>query len=110
MPTKRIDIKKQEELIDRLESILFQNSSNKTFTLYDLDNIPELQEQIMAMVPDLKKEFYSENRTGVIRPNILKRPYLSIAKSILQKRYNMLIENYRQNGVATKKYHFSVKV
>lgn len=109
MRVKRTDPSTQDQIIDRLEAILF--SDQKSVTLYDLDQNKDKQDQIMSMVDEIKEAFHVHNFTGINRPGHMKRPWLSIIRTLLQKRYSILIEDYRdkENGVRTKKYHFQQK-
>lgn len=109
MRVKNIDPQQQEQLIDKLEQILL--SEQKSITLYDLDQNKEVQEQIMSMVNEIKEAFHVHNFTGINRPDNMKRPWLSIVRTLLQKRYTIMIEDYRdkEKGVRTKRYHFQLK-
>lgn len=102
---KHINKERQAALIDQLRDIVFPDK--KPITLYTIDNSPELQERIMAMRDILRTEFYLQHETALQKPNVLKRPWLSLIKSILGKRYDLLIEDYRdrEKGVRTKRYH-----
>ena len=102
---KHINKERQAALIDQLRDIVFLDK--KPITLYTIDNSPELQERIMAMRDILRTEFYLQHETALQKPDVLKRPWLSLIKSILGKRYDLLIEDYRdrEKGVRTKRYH-----
>jgi len=105
MRVKHINEEKQGALIDRLRDLVFPNK--QPITLYTIDNDPDLQEKIMAMRDTLRTEFYLHHETALQKPDVLKRPWLSLMKSILGKRYGLLIEDYRdkEKGVRTKRYH-----
>lgn len=109
MRVKHIDTQKQEEVIDKLERIVF--ATEKVFTLHDLDQNKPVQEQVLALVDEIREAFYVHNFTGINRPESLKRPWFAIIRTLLQKRYNILIEDYRdkEKGVRTKRYHFTPK-
>jgi hypothetical protein len=109
MRVKNIEPVKQEQLIDKLEQLVLPEE--KAFTLYNMDNNKFLQEQIMGLVEDIRKAFYIHNFTGVNRPDGLKRPWLSIVRTLLGKRYNIIIEDYRdkEKMVRTKRYNFIPK-
>jgi hypothetical protein len=110
MRVKHIELEKQEQLIDRLERLVL--SEDKAFTLYNMDNDKPLQEQIMGLVEELREAFYIHNFTGVNRPEGLKRPWLSIIRTLLGKRYKIIIEDYRDKEklVRTKRYNFVPKM
>jgi hypothetical protein len=109
MRVKHIEPGKQEQLIDKLEHLVL--SEEKAFTLYNMDNDKPLQEQIMGLVDELRDAFYIHNFTGVNRPDGLKRPWLSIIRTLLGKRYKIIIEDYRdkEKMVRTKRYNFIPK-
>lgn len=105
MRVRRTDPAKQDELIEQLRSIVSPN--HEPFTLLQLDMTPELQRRIMDLVPDLRANFHLHHETGIQKPEILKRPWLSILKSFLSKKYEILIEDYldRESKKRTKRYH-----
>lgn len=109
MRVKHIDPQKQEQLIDKLEGIVFQ--PDKVLTLYDLDMNKPLQEHVLALVEEIRETFHVHNFTGINKPESLKRPWLSIIRALLQKRYTIMIEDYRdkERGIRTKRYHFTPK-
>lgn len=111
MRVKNIDPEKQDQIIDKLENLIF-TSGEKAFTLYNIDNNAELQQQIIALSDEIKEAFTVHNFTGINRPSDLKRPWLSIIRTLLTKRYKIIIESYRdkeKGGVRTKKYNFFPK-
>lgn len=97
---------KQDELIDKIRQILF--GSKNTCVLHDIDNQPELQEQVIALIPELRTSFLIHNIPGVQRPDTLKRPWLSIMKTFLRYKYHIVSENFLiktpSGVVATKRY------
>lgn len=97
---------KQDELIEQIRSVLFGNKN--TCVLYEVDNQPEMQEKITALIPELRTNFLIHNIPGVQRPDTLKRPWLSIMKTFLRFKYHIVSENFlikTQSGViATKRY------
>jgi len=106
MRVRQIDTDKQNQVIKALKDLICPH--NKTaFTLYDIDHDPALQSNILALIPDIRAQFYLHNFTGVSKPDSLKRPWLSLIKAVLGKRYDILIEDYRdkQRGIRTKRYH-----
>lgn len=111
MRVKNTYPEQQEQLIQKLEQIIFIDQSDKSFTLYDFDNDTELQAKIIGLIEELKAAFKVHNFTGINRPGDLKRPWLSIIRALLSKRYNLIIQDYRdkEKGVRTKKYNFLPK-
>ena len=56
MPIRYVDKDKQDALIEKLKRLVFGDGN--TVTLYYLDNNKELQENIMNMKDDFRKEFF----------------------------------------------------
>lgn len=96
----------QDVLIEKIRDTVFGDKN--WCVLHDVDHKPEVQEKIMEMIPELRKSFLIHNIAGVQRPDTLKRPWLSIMRTFLRKKYHVLSENYvvkRPEGlVATKRY------
>jgi hypothetical protein len=80
----------QKEIVDRILNILDINDDNNKFYLHDLDNSHEKQEQIMNIIPDIKKYFICSNWSCLAKDNI-KRPWLSLMKYIFKTmNYNLI--------------------
>ena len=111
MRVRNIDPIRQAQIVAKLEAILFPENIDKTLLLHDIDNNVELQTKIMDLSPEIKAEYYVHNRSGINRPNTLKRPWLSILKNLLKDKYKIIIEQCRlkQSDIRTKKYHFILK-
>lgn len=97
----------QERLIDRIKSTLFGDKN--WCVLHEIDNEPEKQQQVLELIPELRASFLIHNLAGVQRPDTLKRPWLSIMRTFLRRKYHVLSENYlmkREDGgiIATKRY------
>jgi hypothetical protein len=109
MPIRYVDKDKQDALIEKLRLLVFKESN--TVTLYYLDNNKELQENIMNMKHDFRKEFFLHQETSIQRPEALKRPWLSLIKSFIGKKYSIIIEDYtdKESKVRTKRYHIQPK-
>ena len=67
MATKKSDKFKEERkaLVDQLVNIL-NLDSQRSFILFELDHNPERQQEIMALVPEIKK-YYSHGLIGGIK-------------------------------------------
>lgn len=97
----------QDRLIDTIKTIAFEDKN--WCILHDLDNQPEKQQWILDLIPELRSSFLIHNLAGVQRPDTLKRPWLSIMRTFLRRKYHVLSENYllrtAEGGVvATKRY------
>ena len=78
--------KEQDEIIDKIITIL--DLENKTtYTLYELDNNEEIQNQIMELIPEIRKWFSFNGIKAVGEPSKIKRPWLSIIKHLLKTKH-----------------------
>lgn len=80
---KKNEVYKNEQLYlsHKIIEILNLNKNNQIL-LYDLDNDKNKQQQILDLVPELRKYFSFRNMVGVENPEKLKRPYMSIIRHI----------------------------
>ena len=101
--------KEQDEIIDKIIMIL-DLEHKSTYTLHELDNNKEIQNQIMELIPEIRKWFSFNGIKAVGEPSKIKRPWLSIIKHLLKTRYNMVSLDYHftENGkhIRTQKYFF----
>ena len=102
--------KEQDEIIDKIITIL--DLENKTtYTLYELDNNKEIQNQIMGLIPEIRKWFSFNGIKAVGEPSKIKRPWLSIIKHLLKSKYNLesLDYHFTENGkhIRTQNYKFN---
>ena len=102
--------KEQDEIIEKIVNIL--DLKNKTeYTLYELDKNEEIQKKIMDLIPEIRKWFSFNNMKAVGEPNKIKRPWLSIIKHLIKKKYNMVSLDYHftedGNYIRTQKYIFT---
>jgi len=86
---------------------------NKTeYTLYELDKNEEIQKQIMELIPKIRKYYSFNGIKAVGEPNKIKRPWLSIIKHLIKKKYNMISLDYHftEDGthIRTQKYCFEL--
>lgn len=78
--------KEQEEIINKICNILDLENRN-TYTLYELDNNVEIQKKIMELIPEIRKWFSFNGIKAVGEPEKIKRPWLSIIKHLVKKKY-----------------------
>ena len=99
----------QIELIGRLVNIL-QLDDEDSITLYDLENDPDKTGKIMKLLPEIRMFFVFSRIVGANEPDQVKRPWLSIIKSLTKTQYRLFKSDYRiskDDGVIrTKKYTF----
>jgi hypothetical protein len=101
--------KEQEEIVNKIVRILDLNNK-KIYTLYELDNNTEIQEKIMALIPEIRKYYSFNGIKAVGDPEKIKRPYLSIIKHLLKSKYNITIKDVRftidKIQIKTQQYTF----
>lgn len=105
--------KEQDEIVDKIINIL-KLDNKKSIVLYYLDNDKIMQDNIFALVPDIKKYFNSSNCRGINDPLNTKRPYVSIIRTFTKSKYTMVSLDHKielSDGkiIRTKKYVFFEK-
>ena len=102
----------QENILQQLITILNLDNGN-SITLYDLDNNEIKQQEILNLLPNIRKYFSLSFVKGVKNPELLKRPWLSIIKQLLKKKYDIISHDYRitinNEKIRTKRYIFIKK-
>lgn len=73
--------KEQLRLSNKIIDILKLDENNQ-ITLYQLENDSDKIKQIMDLIPDIRKYFSFSDIAGVERPEILKRPWMSIIRQV----------------------------
>jgi hypothetical protein len=101
--------KEQEEIAHKIVRIL--NLSHKPiYSLHELDNNLDIQEKIMALIPQIRKYYSFNGIKAVGEPDRLKRPWLSIIKHLLKPSYNIAIKDIRYTidkvQIKTQQYNF----
>jgi hypothetical protein len=106
---KNIDTDAQDDIIERIRNIVC--SDDNSFTLYDIDNNIDIQNKIMAMIPEIRMHFYVHNFVAVSEGCKLKRPYMAIIRNLLERKYDILIGDYRDHlhNTRTRKYYIMQK-
>ena len=101
--------KEQDEIIEKIITILDLENKD-TYTLYELDKNEEIQKKIMELIPEIRKYYSFNGIKAVGEPNKIKRPWLSIIKHLIKKKYNIisLDHHFTENGkhIRTQKYFF----
>ncbi len=101
--------KEQDEIIDKIITILDLEHKSR-YTLYELDNNKEVQNQIMGLIPEIRKWFSFNGIKAVGEPSKIKRPWLSIIKHLLKTKYNIESKDFQftENGkyIRTHVYKF----
>lgn len=102
--------KEQNAICEQIIKILDLNEQN-SITLYELDMDEHKKQQIMDLLPEIKKYFSFSYIEGARNPHKIKRPYLSIIKAVVKGHYQMISSVYRHNKedgqkIQTMKYFF----
>ena len=101
--------KEQEEIVNKIITIL-DLENNNVINLCDLDSDINKQKQIMELIPEIRKYYSFNGIKAVGEPNKIKRPWLSIIKHLIKKKYNIisLDHHFTENGkhIRTQKYFF----
>lgn len=99
----------QAEIVLKLISLL-NLEANQIFLLYDLDKDVDLQNNILGLVPDIRKYYNCNNIKAVTDPSRIKRAWLSIIKTLLKPVYSIVAEDYHftkdEKYIHTQKYTF----
>ena len=102
--------KEQEDVIEKIISILDLQNKN-TYTLYELDKNEEIQNKIMELIPEIRKWFSFNGLKAVGEPSKIKRPWLSIIKQLIKKKYKIESKDFQftENGhhIRTHIYTFN---
>lgn len=108
------ELYKEEQiyLSNKIIDILNLDKNNQII-LYNLDNDDEKTNNIMELIPELRKYFSFRDVSGVEKPETVKRPWLSIVRQITKLTHEM---NYKDkqiiiNGgkIRSKIYTFNKK-
>lgn len=102
--------KKQFELCDNIINILDLNEENSV-TLYELDNDKNRQENIMKLIPEIKKYFKINSISGITQTHKVKRPWMSIIRHVCRIKYTINNVDYKLKNlnIRTTKYIFILK-
>ena len=83
----------QSEIISKIADHL-KLEKISTHILSDLDKNIALQENIMKLSSDIKKYYNCNNIKAVTDPSRIKRPWLSIIKTLLKPYYEIVVEDH----------------
>ena len=102
--------KEQDDITDKIISILDLENKN-TYTLYELDQNEEIQNQIMKLIPEIRKWFAFNNMKAVGEPEKRKRPWLSIIKHLTKSKYTFESKGFHfkneEKWLVTQQYIFT---
>lgn len=102
--------KQQDETVDKIINIL-DLPNTISYTLYDFDNNVDIQNKIMELIPEIRKWFSFNGMKAVGEPERIKRPWLSIIKHLVKRKYTIEIKGHHfkkdNNWIVTQKYFFT---
>jgi hypothetical protein len=100
----------QDAIVAKLVLLLNIDEASEPYILYNMDKDIELQNNILGLVPDIRKYYNCNNIKAVTDPTRIKRSWLSIIKTILKPHYTIVAEDYHftkdENYIHTQKYTF----
>ena len=103
--------KEQVELLNKIINIL--KLVDNRITLHELDNSPEKTNEILLLLPELRKYFTFRNVCGIEKPDNMKRPWLSIIKHVTKVSYNIEMKDKMvtidKHPIKTRIYIFTKK-
>jgi hypothetical protein len=96
----------QNNIVNKIINIL-QLDYNNSISLYELDNNISKQNQINDLIPDIRKYFKCNCIAGILHPERVHRPWLSIIKHITKIKYKIDIKKHHIGKIQTIKYKFN---
>jgi hypothetical protein len=103
----------QFEIMNKIINIL-ELDKNNSITLYELDNNLKKQENILILLPEIKKYFKCNCVKSLLAPEKVKRVYLSLIRYITKLEYKMISTQFLihkdKSIIRTIKYIFIKKL
>jgi len=104
--------KEQDDTIDKIIQIIGITEENNTITLHEIDNNESLKQQLMDLIPEIRKWFSFSHIKPISNPDNFNRPYLCIVKQITKKKWNIHYQDFRiyqEDGaiIRTQQYTFT---
>ena len=110
-PKKDVQYKKeQEQTIKKMIEILGATETN-TFVLYEVENNEDKIKKINGLTNDIKKYFPCKNIGGIKEPERFARPWLSVIRQVLKRKYKVITGDYtiKEGNIRTRIYHLMNK-
>jgi hypothetical protein len=104
----------QNFIIDKIISILGITVENNTITLYEIDTNETIKQQLMELIPEIRKWFSFGHILPISNPDKYVRPYMSIVRQIPKKKWiishNKDFRIYKDDTIIrTQQYTFNSK-
>ena len=101
--------REQTAIVNKIVDILdLQNSP--IHILHDMDQNIDMQDQIIELSSEIQMVYNCNNLKAITDPTRIKRPWLSIIKTLLKPHYQIIVDDYnkKENNkyIHTKKYTF----
>jgi len=77
----------QNRTIDKIINILGITQEKNTITLYEIDNNETIKQQLIDLIPVIRKWFSFGHIKPISNPENYKRPYISILRQIPKTKY-----------------------
>jgi hypothetical protein len=101
----------QEDIINKIIKIIGITVENNTITLYDIDNNNTMKQQLMELIPEIRKWFSFSHIKPICNPENFNRPYLCIIKQITKKKWIINYKDFRiyrdDTVIRTQQYTFT---
>ena len=105
--------KEQDAVINKIIQIIGITDENNTITLYEIDNNETMKQQLMDLIPEIRRWFSFAHINPISNPDNYKRPYLTIIKQITKKKWEIKYQDFRiyqqQDIIRTQQYIFTKK-
>ena len=99
----------QTNIVDKIVNIL-NLQDNPVQELYVMDRDYVMQQKIMELSQEIEFYYNCNNLKAVTDPSRIKRPWLSIIKTLLKNHYQIIVDDYNKKVEDkfehTKKYTF----
>ena len=105
--------KEQADIVNQI-AITLNLDEKSEWILDELDKNDEVQNNILSLIPKIREYYNCNNLKCVSNPTRIKRPWLSIIKTLLKPVYNISGEDYHYTDrtgekpryIHTQKYTF----
>ena len=76
----------QHDMINKIVGLL-NLAEDSSITLWKLDQDTVTQQELMNLIPEIRKWFSSSRIEGISEPHLARRPWLSLIKRIVSREY-----------------------